>query len=183
MTRYQTRRVGRPLLQGQGAPLEPHDRDAQWPRHLPDHGGAFARPSWCRPISVACPAQSTTAGRLMTAHGSVLPPGVDYPWWRTTLTTTGLLHVQQYILIVNASIITDSGGVCTINDCTDPNPGCPFAVPPDPVRKLISSCCRNLAARMCANAAIVQCAASAVGQLLLMWHLHGPRHALDYLNA
>lgn len=33
---------------------------------------------------------------------------------------------QAYILIVNASIITDSGGTCTINDCTNPSPGCPF---------------------------------------------------------
>lgn len=44
---------------------------------------------------------------------------------------------QAYILIVNASIITDSGGTCTINDCTNPNPGCPFD-PTDQVRFLIS---------------------------------------------
>ncbi|KIZ05321.1 putative MFS transporter, AGZA family, xanthine/uracil permease [Monoraphidium neglectum] len=35
-----------------------------------------------------------------------------------------------YILAVNSAILADTGGPCTINDCTNPKPGCQFADDP-----------------------------------------------------
>ncbi|GER50889.1 purine permease [Striga asiatica] len=52
----------------------------------------------------------------------------------TTLTTelragTATFLTMAYILAVNASILSDSGGTCSVSDCT---PLCPSCPPPDP---------------------------------------------------
>jgi len=75
---------------------------------------------------------------------------------RTCLTTelrAGLVTflTMAYILIVNASIISDSGGTCTIDDCTNPNPGCPF----DPTDQGYTDCLFNFKKSMITSTAVI----------------------------
>jgi adenine/guanine/hypoxanthine permease len=70
----------------------------------------------------------------------------------TTFTTelragTATFLTMAYILAVNASILSDSGATCTINDCINPSPSCKFPPNVDPGYALcVTSARRDLIA-------------------------------------